>query len=184
MRVDDAAALIAPAVGAASGSRSAWADLGAGEGTFTRALARLLGAGSVVHAIDRDARALARLSRDGAAADAAGVRVHVADLADGPSVDALALPPLGGAVAANALHFVPTQAQRAVLADWAARIAPGGRLVVVEYERLESSPWVPHPIRAAALHAARVPGLAPFDIVGRRPSRYGGEMYVAVAERA
>jgi len=181
MRADDAVALIAPAVGDAVGASAAWADLGAGEGTFTRALARLLGAGSVVHAIDRDGRALARLGRT--APDGVAIRAHVADLADGPAIDALALPPLAGTIAANALHFVPVDAQSVVLADWASRLEARGRLIVVEYERLDASPWVPFPIRSAALRAARVPGLTPFDVVARRPSRFGGEMYVAVAQR-
>ena len=53
MNVRDAVQLIAPAVPA--GGR--WADLGAGRGTFTAALARLLGPGGTVYAIERDATA-------------------------------------------------------------------------------------------------------------------------------
>src|SRR2546429_8733382 len=35
-----------------------WADLGSGKGAFTLALADLLGAGAVIHSVDRDERAL------------------------------------------------------------------------------------------------------------------------------
>jgi len=56
----DAVALIREAVPRAAGT---WADLGAGDGTFTRALARLLGLNSRIYAVDRDAQALAALER-------------------------------------------------------------------------------------------------------------------------
>ena len=39
-----------------------WADLGAGEGAFTFALADLLGLGAEITAVDRDAGALRRLA--------------------------------------------------------------------------------------------------------------------------
>ena len=42
-----------------------WADLGAGDGAFTLALAELLPAGSMIHAIDSDPGALAELGRVG-----------------------------------------------------------------------------------------------------------------------
>ncbi len=49
--------LIRAGVGAAGGT---WADLGAGTGNFTWALAELLGAGGTVYAIDRDGKAIDR----------------------------------------------------------------------------------------------------------------------------
>ena len=184
MRLDDAVALIAPAVGDVAAARGAWVDLGAGEGTFARALARLLGAGSIVHALDRDAGALAALDRSGGRDPrAAEIHTTVVDLADARALDALALPPLAGVVAANALHFVARDAQPTVLADWAVRLRPGGRAVVVEYDRRGASPWVPFPLDAPALRALSVPGLSRFDVVARRPSRHGGDLYVAVAMR-
>jgi len=48
MTFDEAAALIAdPRI-----DRTTWADLGCGDGTFTRALATLLPPGGVIHAMD------------------------------------------------------------------------------------------------------------------------------------
>ena len=55
----DAAALIRPAIPRTSG---VWADLGAGTGTFTRALAHLL-PHARIYAVDRDASALGKLLR-------------------------------------------------------------------------------------------------------------------------
>lgn len=192
MQVDDAAALIASAVRAAPDAPRAawWADLGAGRGTFTRALARLLGPSGRVAAVDQDAaavRALAQLSRRTPAVETAEgeIAAHRADFTDPAALDALGWPPLGGVLLANALHFVPARAQQTVLADLAARLAPGGRLVVVEYEDRRPSPWVPAPVplaRLGALAAGVAAATAPVR-VGSRPSAFGGTMYAAYLER-
>jgi SAM-dependent methyltransferase len=195
MNVDDAAALIAPAVRPAASPAdplARWADLGAGQGTFTRALARLLGPAGQVLAVDRDpaaAAALARLADGPGRAAGAAVGARRADFADPAALDAalgaLGWPALGGALLANALHFVPAEAQAAVLGDVAARLAPGGRLVVVEYEGRRPSRWVPAPVSFARLGAlaARLGGVGAPAWVGERPSAFGGAMYAAVVER-
>jgi trans-aconitate methyltransferase len=173
MTDDEAAMLIAPAV-PAHGSR--WADLGAGTGTFTRALASLLAPGAEVYAIDRDPRAVAALAT-------AGARIIPlrADFADPRAWDALALPPLDGILLANALHFVADQAP--VLARLAAGLRPGGRLVVVEYEGRPASRWVPYPVSSARL-AALLPAWMSAPVrAGSRPSAFGGTMYAAWSER-
>jgi ubiquinone/menaquinone biosynthesis C-methylase UbiE len=58
--VDDATSLklLRPLVPQAG---ETWADIGAGSGVFTRALARLLGSEGVVYAVDRDREAVRRL---------------------------------------------------------------------------------------------------------------------------
>jgi predicted RNA methylase len=58
MEIHDAIELLRDAVGS---SRGVWADLGAGTGTFTRALAALLGPGSTIYAVDDDATAVRAL---------------------------------------------------------------------------------------------------------------------------
>ena len=181
MRVEDAARLIAPAVPAAAGAApdgrgAAWADLGAGGGTFTRALVRLLGADAEVHAVDRDAAAIAALR-------APGVVGHVADFADEGAWRALPLPPLDGVLLANALHFVPAREQRAVLARLAERLVPNGRLVVVEYDDQPASRWVPHPVSFARLGEIVPPALSAPNHAGERRSAYGGTMYAAWSRR-
>ena len=59
MDTRDAIALIAGAV--PTHESAVWADFGAGDGTFTRALLELLGSGARVYAVDRDATALAAI---------------------------------------------------------------------------------------------------------------------------
>jgi len=168
----DAQRLIAPAVGA--GGR--WAELGAGEGTFTRALAELLGAGGVVLAVDREpsaVRALTALARTSPAG--ATIEAIAADF-----TAPLALPPLDGVLLANALHFVPATEQGALLARLARMLVPGGRIVLVEYENRAPSRWVPYPVSLARFEAlADEAGLTAPREVGRRRSRYGGTMYAA-----
>lgn len=79
-----------------------WADLGAGSGAFTLALAELAGPQAVIYAVDRDRRALHQLA-DAMQERFPGVTLHTltADF-----TQPLALPPLDGVVMANSLHFV------------------------------------------------------------------------------
>lgn len=176
MKDRDAADLLRPALPPSPGAR--WADLGAGTGTFTRALAALLGPDAEIHAVDADARALRTLRHEAERIAAPRIRVHHADF-----TRRLPLPPLDGILMANALHFVRDQSAMLTLA--ASYLSPGGRLVVIEYENRPASRWVPHPVSAARLAGlAADAGLAPPRIVGRRPSAYGGEMYVALTVRS
>jgi len=180
VNVDDAAALVEPAVRRPGES---WADLGAGTGTFTLALASLLGPTGRVVAVERDRsaltalEALARRRAEGAAA----ISVVAHDF-----TQPLALPtPLDGVLLANALHFVPDADQPRVVAAVARLLGAGGRLAVVEYEGRGPSRWVPFPVffaRFASL--ARDAGLAAPTRIGARRSAFGGTMYAAVAERS
>jgi len=173
MEVHDAIALIETAVGQSSG---VWADLGAGTGTFTRALAALLAPGSRIYAIDRDARAVGELRK---------IKVTGAEIipiqADFTRLDLSTLHPpvLDGLLLANALHFVSRADD--VLRGLIGHLRPGGRVVVVEYDHRAPSRWVPFPISAAELEAmATTVGLSGFRITATRPSEYGGTLYAAV----
>jgi ubiquinone/menaquinone biosynthesis C-methylase UbiE len=175
----DAVALVADAVGRSPGT---WADLGAGDGTFTRALVELLGRESRIYAVDRDARALAALAR-WAKTHAPHVVTVVADFSRPFEWPDAATPTLDGIVLANVLHFVADQS--AVLARLAAWLVPGGRVVLIEYDRRGASPWVPHPIPLASLPTlAAAAGLATPVVTATRRSDYGGDMYAAVATRS
>lgn len=169
-----AARLIAPAVAPTGGT---WAELGAGTGTFTHALAELLGGAGRVIAVDRDVarvRALEQVARR-RAEGVAPIEVVHADF-----TGALALPALDGLLLANALHFVPDDAQVAVLARCATAVRAGGRLVLVEYENRAASRWVPFPVDFARfVQLARALGGSPPERVGERRSAYGGTIYAA-----
>ena len=174
----EAVALIAGAVPRRAGT---WADLGAGDGTFTRALVELLGQSSRIFAVDRDARALATLER-WAKKNAANVTPVVANFTAAFDLPGLGEAQLDGILFANALHFVRDAED--VLARLAARVRPGGRVVFVEYDRRAASRWVPYPISADRLPAlAATAGLSTPVITATRPSAFGGNLYVAAADR-
>lgn len=180
MDIPVAAAFIAPVVRPTDRS---WADLGAGDGTFTIALASLLPANATIHALDRDP---ARLSRLRATVLAEHLRQRiVVTAADLTRLDGAALPDLDGALLANVLHFMAPADQQRLLDDVAGHLAPGGRIVVVEYEARTPSRWVPYPLssgRLTELAAASLALGAPMRIASH-PSAFGGTLYAAVMRK-
>lgn len=179
MDTGDAIALIGGAVPRES---STWADLGAGEGVFTRALWELLGPVSRIYAVDRDARALIGLTRwaDGAGADVTAVEADFTRTFALPGLDDEGL---DGILLANALHFVAHA--ETVLNALVGLLRPGGRIVVVEYDRRRPSRWVPFPVPPARLALlTKAAGLSVPEVVATRPSAFGGTLYAAVAVRS
>jgi SAM-dependent methyltransferase len=175
--VADAVELIRPAVTPTRGAT--WVDFGAGRGLFTAALAALLGEGGIVIAVDRDASAVRELHRLAQRADGADIRVVAGDVLHLERIPELTATSLDGALFANVLHYV-AEPER-VLACVRNYLSPVARIIVIEYDRRSASRWVPHPLSSRALTSvARAAGLsAPLE-VGRRPSRYQGELYCAV----
>ena len=178
MDAAEATALITKAI---PGTGGLWADLGAGDGTFTRALAELLGPSSRIYAIDRDAKSIAALRRL-----AKQLTPHVipvkADFTDSLELPGADGESLDGMLFGNSLHYVRNP--DIVLARLAARLLPGGRVVLVEYDRRVPSIWVPYPIPARRLPwLAESAGLTTPVVVTTRPSAFGGDLYVAAASR-
>ena len=158
--------LLEPAVTSRGGR---WADLGAGEGAFTLALAELLGPAAHVIAVDKDARALRGIGH--------GIETRAADF-----TRRLDLRDLDGVVMANSLHFVRNK--QPVLAAVREMLKPGAPLVVVEYETDRGNPWVPHPFSFETWkRLAEEAGMVGAALLATVPSRYFGAMYSAVARR-
>ncbi len=145
-----------------------WADLGAGEGAFTMALADLLGPEAHITAVDKDANALQALDHR--------FEARVADF-----TRPLDLRDLDGVLMANSLHFVRDRAP--VLEAVRAMLRPGGRLIIVEYGSDRGNPWVPHPFTYPQWEtmAARA-GFRSTRLLKTVPSRWLGSMYAAVSE--
>jgi len=169
----DHVALIA---GGVAGAGPRWLELGCGDGAFTLALADLLGPRGTIVAVDRDAGALRTMA----------TRVHDrfpeatlepvrADFTEG-----LPPGPFDGVLAANSLHFV--RDRRDVLAAVRARLAPSGRLVVVEYDADRGNTWVPFPFSFETWrNEAVAAGFARPTLLHRVPSRFLGAIYGAAA---
>jgi ubiquinone/menaquinone biosynthesis C-methylase UbiE len=152
-----------------------WADLGAGGGAFTVALADLLGPGAQITAVDRDAGSMRGLAAEmGNRFPALELTVLVADF-----TRPMALSGLDGVVMANSLHFV--RDKRPVLARVRQMLKPGGSLIVVEYGSDRGNPWVPHPFSYQRWEEmAAEAGFERTRLLGTVPSRYLGSMYSAV----
>jgi SAM-dependent methyltransferase len=157
-----------------------WADIGAGQGAFTLALADLLGPGGRIVAVDRDGRAL-RANEAAVRGRFSGVQFAsvTADL-----TSRLDLPEMDGLVAANSLHYVPRDRQVAVIQALAVHLRPGGRFVVVEYDADRGNPWVPHPFSYPSWERlAESAGLTDTRRIGRVPSRFLDAIYAAESRR-
>jgi ubiquinone/menaquinone biosynthesis C-methylase UbiE len=160
-----------------------WADLGAGEGAFTLALADLLPLESEIIAIDRDAAALrelvlAYIQLGGSREGLPKVSTSHLDFVTGDLGTAW----LDGVVMANSLHFVKEKA--AVLARVHRALRPGGRLLLVEYDTDRGNAWVPYPLsfdtwRAVAVQAA----FSEPRLLATHPSRFLRRIYSAASTR-
>ena len=165
MKRADLVALIEGGVGERGGS---WADLGAGDGAFTLALADLLGPEARIVAVDKDANALRSIGGK--------VETRVADF-----TKPLDLRDLDGVVMANSLHFV--RDKRSVLEAVRRMLRPGGRLIIVEYGADRGNPWVPYPFTYARWETmAAQAGFRNTRLLSTIPSRWLGSMYSAVSE--
>jgi ubiquinone/menaquinone biosynthesis C-methylase UbiE len=152
-----------------------WADLGAGSGAFTLALRDLAGPDAELFAVDRD--------RDGLRTLRASMERHFPDtrlrLIEADMAGQLALPPLDGIVAANALHYVPDQT--AFLRHWKDYLKPEGRLIVVEYDAETGNRWVPYPLSFASFgEIAWAAGFTAPVLLATRPSQWLGRIYSAL----
>lgn len=174
MKHADLVALLRDGVPSAGGR---WADIGAGEGAFTLALADLLGPGAHITALDRDAGSLRRLEAEvGRRFPATGLDVMVADF-----TRTLSMSGLDGVVMANSLHFV--RDKRPVLASVRAVLRPGGSLVLVEYGADRGNPWVPHPFSYPTWEGmAEEAGFEKTRLLGTYPSRFLGSLYSSVTQ--
>ena len=142
---------------------STWADLGCGDGTFTRALSTLLAPGSLIHAVDRDARALRGIPGQ---TNGTVIETHAADF----TVLPWPFQELDGILMANSLHYV--QAQEAFVQNAASSLSTR-RFLVVEYDTTRANPWVPHPLDRHALAALfRHAGYGTIRFLASRPSLY------------
>ena len=163
---------------AAVGEYETWADLGAGAGAFTLALADLIGDSATIYAVDRDRSALQALRQ--AMHDRFPLTV-VHDVT-GDFTRALPLPPLDGIVMANSLHFVTSHNKEAVLRRVKAHLKPGGRFILVEYNIDHGNLWVPHPLSYPTWEAlSRRVGFLSTHLLATVPSHFLGQIYAAAS---
>ena len=153
-----------------------WADFGSGRGTFTLALAELVGPAGVIYSVDKDRGALRQQER----AMRDRFPKVVAHYLKADFTKKLELPPLDGLVIANALHFLRRKDEAIQLLRKYLR--PAGRFLVVEYNTDQGNHWVPHPFSYETWESlARRNGLLYPELLASVPSRFLGEIYSAAS---
>jgi trans-aconitate methyltransferase len=171
MEIQDAVRLIRTGVETNTETQR-WADLGAGEGTFSTALAHLLKDGSEVYAFDNDVHALSRIpSRVG--------NSKLFKVSADFIMSDLSVPPLNGILMANSLHFVKDRV--GLINKLKAKMATP-RFIIVEYERDTSNPWIPYPLNFEGLtELAQQVGFSQVSKLETAPSQYHpGGIYAAL----
>jgi len=131
------------------------AEIGAGTGQFTIRMAKAVGEDGRVYAIDVDPRMLTILAERAAKAKAWGILGLLS-----PKGDALPPEPVDVILMANVLHHV--QGRPRYLRALAKRLAPGGRIAIVDFHDRDTpvGPPVDHRLgREDALADLRAAGL-------------------------
>lgn len=153
-----------------------WADLGSGDGLFTKALANLLGNQSSFHAIDLNEKSLAKIPQE-----EAGIPINKikADFIN----DELPLKGLDGILMANSLHFIKNKSEFLTKASkW---LKPEHRFLIVEYDLRNPNPWVPYPLNFDSLKLLfEEQGYTSIRKLHERPSAYNrANMYAAIISK-
>ena len=153
-----------------------WADLGAGRGAFTLALAELIGPQGIIYSVDKDGGALQEQER----AMRNQFPNNTVHYRQADFTRSLELPPLDGIIMANSLHF--QRDKEAVLAKVCGYLKPGGRLLLVEYNIDRGNMWVPYPLSYPTWEKlASRNGFTETRLLATHPSRYWDEMYSAAS---
>jgi ubiquinone/menaquinone biosynthesis C-methylase UbiE len=139
MQLSEAISLINyPAIG--GNEKQNWADLGCGSGLFTRGLASLLPASSVVYAIDTQP-SITPVNLP----NKTKIEVIKADFVN----DALQLPALNGILMANSLHYVKDK--HSFLSSLLPQLENDPQFLIVEYDTTNANRWVPYPVNFSSL---------------------------------
>ena len=151
--------------------KTAFADLGCGNGLFTKALAQLLSAQSIIYAVDKNQTALNSFSVD--------ANIQLQKLNIDFIKDEFPFKNLSGILMANSLHYV--EDKNAFLLKAKASLAPGGYFIIVEYDTDKANHWVPYPVSFSALHILfEKINFCSVQKLQTHPSRYWRTIYSAL----
>ena len=144
-----------------------WADLGCGDGVFTRALSEILPSGSTLYAIDKKPQIFKNSHN-------IAIQFVQADF----EKEKLKLPPLNGILMANSLHYIADKNK--LIARLQRMFQHNGAFIVIEYDSNKSNPWVPYPVPFSKLQDLFMEaGFEHIIKIGEKRSIYGQGMIYA-----
>jgi trans-aconitate methyltransferase len=165
MQLNDAVKLIQHPV---TKEKAAYADLGCGNGLFTKALAQLLAPESIIYAVDKNKTALNSFSVDS--------NIHLQKLNIDFIKDEFPFKNLSGILMANSLHYV--EDKNAFLLKAKASLSADGYFIIVEYDTNKANQWVPYPVSFSSLHNLfEKINFYSVQKLNTHPSRYWRTMY-------
>ena len=171
MQLDEAVKLIQHSI---IKEKTAYADLGCGNGLFTKALAQLLMPQSVIYAVDKNSTALNSFSID--------ANIQLQKINIDFIKDEFPFKNLLGILMANSLHYV--EDKNAFLLKAKASFAPNGYFIIVEYDTDKANHWVPYPVSFSSLHSLFVKiNFHAVQKLQTYPSRYWRTMYSALIKK-
>lgn len=156
-------------------AREVWVDFGCGTGTFTLALAHLLGQNGRIIAVDKDSRSLEKIPDH---FNKVIIEKRHADFIK----DEFSFSDLDGILMANSLHYI--QNQEVFIEKMKLLLKPEGYCLLVEYDTNISNPWVPYPVGFARLSELfKAAGYSSIRKLKEKPSRYNrSNLYSAIIE--
>lgn len=146
-----------------------WADLGCGNGLFTKGLAMLLPEKSKIYAVDKSFQKIESFQ-------SVSIEFIQADFIE----SSLPFENLDGMLMANSLHYV--RGKKSFLHKIKNLLSPDGKMLIIEYDTPISNHWVPYPVTFEKLRSLMADaGFQSIEKIGRRKSIYNSvEMYAAL----
>ena len=136
MQLPDAIQLLQPAATQLKNTHR-WADLGCGDGLFTKALAYLIDPGSTIYCVDRNSSPLSNIP---SRYNEQIIKIIRTDFVKEP----LVFDDLDGILMANSLHYVKDK--KAFFQKLNIHLQKIHCLLIVEYDTTVANKWVPYPI--------------------------------------
>ena len=147
--------------------KSAWADLGCGDGLFSYALANILQPGSTIHAVDKNKLKLSPQTIP----EQTKINSLQLDFIN----DDLPFSDLDGILMANSFHYVKDKSEFIRKLEKHLKSSP--QFLIVEYDTENANQWVPYPIGFKSLEKLFInAGYSSIIKINEMPSVFRREM--------